>query len=687
MSEQIGKITIDDTYYSGQDFYCDGEVEDELLDIVKNYADIEYPRIIEEKADWPILYHLSAQRENIVEWIPVEKGAKVLEVGSGCGAITGVLSRKAGTLDCVDLSMKRSKINAYRNQECGNVTIHVGNFKDIEPHLDMDYDYIFLIGVFEYGKSYMGTKTPYEDFLNLLKRHIKASGRIIIAIENKYGLKYWAGCQEDHSGSYFDGIENYARGGGVRTFTRNGLEKIFKKTGIEEYHFYYPYPDYKFMTTVYSDDYLPKKGELLNNLRNFDRDRMLLFDEKNAFDGIIEDGEFPLFSNSYLVVIGEDFPIKYARYSNDRAKEFQIKTQISKKENGDFEVRKLPLCKESEGHIEGLGLAYEKLREKYDGGNLAINHCQIEEKDGEIQAVLEYIPGKTLAECLDKCLEEDDIEGFHSLFRKYFEIVSYNQTIMTTNFDFIFSNIIINDNTWNLIDYEWTFEKAIEPKVLAFRAIYCYILENEERNKLNLDYIFELLDISEKDAEEYREQEADFQSYVTGKKKSMAQLRDLIGKKIFEPKNWLQYYENKGNVMRVQIYEDMGNGFLEEHSYFVNNAYQGKNHIHFTATAGNQVKKLRIDPAMCSCVVKINEVLLNGNKIALGRKVLTTNGQKTKGEQPVIVFGTDDPNICLDLLGVKSQYENKITVDMEITELPAEMAEALEAGLSKPRFI
>ena len=102
MTEQIGKIKLDLTHYPGEDFYCDGQIEDELLEITKNYAEIEYQRIIEEKASWPILYHLSPLRENIVDWIPMEKTAKVLEIGSGCGAITGALSRKAGEVVCVD---------------------------------------------------------------------------------------------------------------------------------------------------------------------------------------------------------------------------------------------------------------------------------------------------------------------------------------------------------------------------------------------------------------------------------------------------------------------------------------------------------------------------------------------------------------------------------------------------------
>ena len=66
MTETIGKIKLDLSKYPGQDFYCDGAVEDEILEIVKNYAQVEYAGIIEERKSWPVLYHLSPLRENIV---------------------------------------------------------------------------------------------------------------------------------------------------------------------------------------------------------------------------------------------------------------------------------------------------------------------------------------------------------------------------------------------------------------------------------------------------------------------------------------------------------------------------------------------------------------------------------------------------------------------------------------------
>ena len=193
ITETIGKVTLDLSKYPGEDLYSDGVVEEELLKIARDLSPVEYAGEIDRRGSWPVLYHFSGQRENIVEWIPLKKTDKVLEIGSGCGAIAGALAGKAGSVTCVDLSRMRSRINAYRHAECGNLTIQVGNFTDVEPSLDRDYDLICLIGAFEYGISYVGGDHPFEDFLKIILAHVKPGGRVVIAIENKLGLKYFAG--------------------------------------------------------------------------------------------------------------------------------------------------------------------------------------------------------------------------------------------------------------------------------------------------------------------------------------------------------------------------------------------------------------------------------------------------------------------------------------------------------------
>ncbi|MBQ8189482.1 MAG: class I SAM-dependent methyltransferase [Lachnospiraceae bacterium] len=297
----VAEACLNLSYYRGEDVYSDGDIEDRLLEIAKSHTEEELNKVIADAKDWGTLYHFSHIRRNIVSWMPITKEQTVLEVGSGCGAITGALAQMAKHVTCIDLSKRRSLINAYRNSDYDNIEIMVGNFKDIEGNLPQQYDYITLIGVFEYGEAYIGGDTPYEDFLLTLKKHVKPGGELIIAIENRWGLKYFAGCREDHVGGFFEGINGYPISQGVKTFTRKELEVLFRKTGFSHWDFYYPYPDYKLPFAIYSDEYLPSPGELRRNTGNYDMSRMKTFDEDKVYDDVCRENLFPQFSNSYLV--------------------------------------------------------------------------------------------------------------------------------------------------------------------------------------------------------------------------------------------------------------------------------------------------------------------------------------------------------------------------------------------------
>lgn len=299
--EKIGNVTIDDTFYSGTDEYSDGSIENELLEYVKKYED--EMEILKLDHRWPILYHISPVRKNILEWYEFKQDAEVLEVGAGCGAVTGAICERAKAVTDIELSMKRSMINAYRNKRYDNLKIMVGNFNDIR--LEHKYDYITLIGVFEYAAYYTPEENSFATFLTRLKEVLKKDGKLLIAIENKFGLKYWAGSAEDHTGCYFDGIMGYAQTKAkVRTFSKDELIRIITGAGFSKYKFYYPFPDYKFAQQIFSDEYLPDKNEIVCSLDSFDNDRLRLFDETAAFKNIIESGRFDFFSNSYFIEIG-----------------------------------------------------------------------------------------------------------------------------------------------------------------------------------------------------------------------------------------------------------------------------------------------------------------------------------------------------------------------------------------------
>ena len=214
----MAKFNLD--YYSGENFYSDGDIEKEILKIVKTQGSYESM----ENVPFPVLYHLSRVRENILNWYPFQEDATCLEIGSGCGAISGLLCERMRKGVSVELSKQRADINMARHERVPNLEIWVGNLNDMV--FGEQFDYIVLNGVFEYAPGFTEGDQPCETFLKNIKRLLKPEGILLIAIENRFGLKYFAGAPEDHTNGYFDGIAGYPDNHSVRTFSKGEWEPV-----------------------------------------------------------------------------------------------------------------------------------------------------------------------------------------------------------------------------------------------------------------------------------------------------------------------------------------------------------------------------------------------------------------------------------------------------------------------------
>jgi SAM-dependent methyltransferase len=296
-TEKNVKVNLE--YYSGEDFYSDGDVEKELVEITKNNED--FTEIIREDSRWPILYHLSPIRRNLLEWIEFGNNSSVLEIGAGCGAVTGVFCEKAKEVVAVELSKIRAEIIANRYKNHNNLEIIVGNLNDIDFG-EKKFDYISLIGVLEYAGAYSDYLDPYCGFLEQIVKLLKPEGELIIAIENRFGLKYWAGAREDHTGKLFDSIKGYDQKSKVKTFSKSELIELLNRAGLTSLDFYYPLPDYKMPVQIFSDEFMPRIGDITHYFPNYDIERLKLFDEKSVYEDIVKNNKFDFFANSFLAI-------------------------------------------------------------------------------------------------------------------------------------------------------------------------------------------------------------------------------------------------------------------------------------------------------------------------------------------------------------------------------------------------
>ena len=502
MQEKIGNVTLDLTWYSGTDLYSDGEIEEKLLGIAQSERVKDLNSAVRDEMDWAVLYHMSHIRENILAALPMKGDEQVLEIGSGCGAVTGALLPRAGHVTCVDLSKRRSTINALRHSEAKNLSIRVGNFQDIEKHLGDRFDVITLIGVFEYARGYIGTEDPYREFLRQILSHLKEGGRLVIAIENRLGLKYFAGAAEDHTGRYFDGLENYPDPQTkVRTFSKGELEQLLADAGEGTAQFYYPYPDYKLPMAVYSDDCLPGKGALSTNIWNFDRTRLLLFDEEKVYDSLAGTGMFTQFSNSFLVVYTKGGPAAqpqlpiFTKYSNERSAAYALRTDILRRADGTLAVKKTACSSQGKAHVLAMADHAKKLDALFDGTGIKANKVLgADPQEGSV--CLEYLEDrKSLEErALDLVLEGREEEAFalirsfcgkiEALARQPFTFTEEfgaifgredypfgDCTLPVTDLDMVSENLLQAADAQEdvLIDYEWTYDFPIPVRFVLFR--------------------------------------------------------------------------------------------------------------------------------------------------------------------------------------------------------------------------
>lgn len=719
--EQIGGVTLDLSRYPGEDFYCDGDVEDELLAIARDNGEEAFNRIIGEKKSWPILYHLSPMRENIVGWLPFAGTENVLEIGAGPGAITGLLSRRCGHVTCVELSKKRSLINAFRHRDRDNIEILVGNFQDIEPSLPKTYDYIFLIGVLEYAGSYLPGEDPFARELALLKRHLKpGTGRLVIAIENRLGMKYFAGCREDHSGRYFDGIESYENTpkSPAETFSRPALTALLARAGFPQVQFYYPYPDYKFTDTVYSEARPPRASELSRNIRNFDRDRLLLFDEKKAYTGILADGLYDLFANSFAVVTGPALPVVYCRFSGERANAYRIRTEIRQetKEDGTLlrEVVKYPLCRAAENHVARMADSYQKLRARYENaGNpgfsgIAIAPCRL---TGDGGASFAFIEGKTLEQVLEEKLDAGDGEGFCALLQEYEKRVGAHPEVPASDYDCTFQNLILQGDTWTAIDYEWEEDRSIPVTDLLGRSLVLFLREDPARRDkllsvISKDELLSRTGLTEERLEALSKEEDAFQERIAEGSLPPGKALKILGGKVIRPaelqsveeleaarrrheERVREQREREQALVRVKVYFDTGSGYNEGETYVPEALYEREGLVTFSVTAGRNVRALRLDPASVPCVAMLRRAEFTGEEesSALFSKYRTHNGTACGGG--AVLFATGDPWFSLDLQKIRKKTgrrgedagtRDEMTFTIQMAGIPGTMSEAIRKG-------
>ncbi|WP_295624654.1 bifunctional 2-polyprenyl-6-hydroxyphenol methylase/3-demethylubiquinol 3-O-methyltransferase UbiG [uncultured Nitrosomonas sp.] len=457
--------------------YSDGdEVEQRIEQIVRSTKDLSVlsSELRSHCTDWPSLYHLSGVRANILRPFESDLNGHILEVGAGCGAISRYLGECGATVLALEGSLRRAAIARLRTRDQPNVMVVAEQFDQFL--IDQKFDVITLIGVLEYANLFATVEHPALAMLEHARSLLKPNGKLIIAIENQLGLKYFAGAPEDHLGQSMYGIEGRYQMDEPQTFGRRFLSELIHQAGFAKSEFLIPFPDYKLPVCILTAEGL--------NAPDFDAAEL-------ACQSITKDAQLPertlfslerslpvVFLNGLAVDLANSFLIVAANSSEDDLRSGSLAYYFSTDRRSDFCKETIFVRSDESILVKRRALPTNSFPEPIENAHLFFQPpCD-----------LAYFRGKTLYQKFVAIVTRPDwsIKEIQHYFSKYLEIIleivhseghlcsSQLQNILLPGdyLDAIPSNIVMTDDGKAVyIDREWCALQGISLDYLLFRAI------------------------------------------------------------------------------------------------------------------------------------------------------------------------------------------------------------------------
>ena len=508
--------------------YENKELEDEIYKIIDNKYDFE--ELIQKQNSYEYYYHLSGLRENLFLWYPFKEDACLLELGGGYGALTKLFCKKVKKVVSIEDSQKKADIISKRCN-LGNLKVLVNDFSELEE-LHEQFDYIVLTDFFEYADIFFKSSNPFKDYLIYLKRFLKKDGVILLAISNRFGLKYFAGFKEEHVNEFFTGIDGFPKKK-VQTFTKGEIEGIIKSAGFTNYKFFYPCPDHSFPVVINTDKYINKiiyerKATIVKERANF-------FRENKVNQTLINENISQYFANSFLIELRNDSSFKetdnydYIKINAERQMRFRTITYIySKMDN--IKVIKKPLNVFSRDHIKRM---HELSNQNF--GKIEFLENSFENNEFSYR----YIEQESFEQILLNTIINRDSEEFFVLLKKFFDALFYNSFKTDkycthefleifkvksdkcfschniTNIDVIFSNLFLINDEFICIDYEWMFDFPVPLEYIFYRVIHHHHVVNPVfRDFISVNEIFEHFNLDKNNIKLFSEWDKHFLSHV-----------------------------------------------------------------------------------------------------------------------------------------------------------------------------
>ena len=279
----------------------------------------------------------------LLQWYDFEQDAKVLYIGDSRDALAKMLIDKSFAV-----------VYAPVEQSCN--TEWTQEYKG-------GFDYLIAVEALEC------TENP-EQVLQSWRSLLKEEGRLLLGMNNRFGIRYFCGDRDPYTGRNFDGIEGYRRAYDKkedvfrgRCYSRNEMEKMLRAAGWNFFRFFSVLPDLQNPGLIYAEDYLPNE-DLANRLfPTYNYPDTVFLEEAPLYESLDNDGLFHKLANAWLIECGSKealCDVLHVTCSMERGRESALCTVVRR--TGIVEKR--AVYSEGEARLEKLAAHAKELKER-----------------------------------------------------------------------------------------------------------------------------------------------------------------------------------------------------------------------------------------------------------------------------------------------------------------------------------
>lgn len=359
------------------------------------------------------------------------------------------------------------------------------------------FDYII-------AKEDLETYENPQEFFDICKSLLRKKGRLLLAVNNRFGIRYFCGNKDLYTDRCFDGVEGYVRvyieekqPFAGRTYTRAELKQMLTKAGFSKQQFFSVFSDLENPVLIYREDFLPNEDVMARISPCYSDSGTVFLEEELLYKSLIENNMFHSMANAYIIECAFDTDVilsdvQHVTSSVERSQESAMMTII----HDSGIVEKCPVYREGQNRLKTLYENGERLKQigvkmvpaTYLNERYCMPFMSLENGHVYLKRLLENDPEQFLA-ALDlfrdtilsssKIIKEDKLDGEGAILEYgYFDLVPlnsffdgkefvfYDQEIRIANFP---ANVLILRMITTLYYHDIRMEKWMPMEILLER--------------------------------------------------------------------------------------------------------------------------------------------------------------------------------------------------------------------------